>query len=272
MARKAAHPEKQLFDYLSGRLEAASAREVEEHLAACSECSRIFGLISALKSARPFEGPHTREARSEHPNPSDVAGFFYGKPASDRAETAAHVATCQSCAEEISEYARADAAAAAYKPAEHFQGKVPTAAWEMIREWEESSFAKPKPAAEMIGQELIEKLFGLLSKRQDWLRDARRSTTDSQEGKSSLDGIPVIVVDRSGQLRSVEIFERVTDASGADVLRHVEQSERFDDKTVHVLHETGGRQRVASYRVRSDSIRLEEASAEEMGDYFIIED
>ena len=83
----------------------------------------------------------------------------------------------------------------------------------------------------------------------------------------------MIVVDRSGQLRSVEMFEKSIDESGADVLRHAEKSERFNQKTVHVLHDAEGRQRVASYRIRFDSIQIEEASsAEETADYFIIED
>lgn len=273
MARKAAHPDKQLFDYLSGTLDAPSAQEVEKHLATCFDCARAAELVRALKSTPRGGGSATLESDKEHPDAGQLAALFYGKAVgATPADTAAHVAKCQSCAMEISEYARAEAAASVYKPGHQVRGAVPPAAWEMIREWEDSSFAKLKSESEMIGHELLAKLFGLLSERKDWRGEARRRTADSSARKSQLEGVPVVVVDRSGELRSVEIFERVTDATGADVLRLAEQSERFDDKTVHVLHEIDGRQRVASYRIRTGSIRLEEASAEETADYFIIED
>lgn len=272
MAKKSAHPDRHLFDYMSGTLDALSAREVEEHLAACSECARTSDLVRVLRSASRGGSLTTQEPGTEHPDASQIAALFYGKASGARRETAAHVATCRSCTEEISEYARADAAASAYKPAEHARGEVPAAAWDMIRDWEESSFAKPKPASEVISHELLAKLFNLLSERKDWLREVRRSTADSRAGASSFEGVPVIVVDRSGRLRTVELFEKGTDANGADILRHADKSERFDEKTVHVLHEAGGRQRVASYRVQLDSIRFEEVSAEETADYFIIED
>jgi hypothetical protein len=143
----------------------------------------------------------------------------------------------------------------------------------MIREWEESSFAKPRPASDVISQELLSKLFKLVDERRDWLREARPTTTDAAAGAEKPKAVPVIVVDRSGQLRSVEIFEKAIDASGADVLRHAEKSSRFDEKIVHVLRDAEGQQRVASYRVRLDSIRIEEANrAEETADYFIVED
>lgn len=259
-----------MFDYLNGALEAPAVQEVEEHFAVCPECAAAAELVRALKSARRPENSTTAEHESEHPNPSEIAALFYGKPARGRTQTAAHVATCRSCAADIAEYARAEAVASAYNSAEHASGEVPAMAWEMIREWEESSFAKPRPATEVIGQELLAKLFILLGERKDWLREARRSSADSPAGASKQKAVPVIVVDRSGQLQSVEMFERVTDSTGTGVLRHAAKSERFNDKSVHVLH---GRQRVVSYRVQFDSIRLEEPiAAEETTNYFIIED
>ncbi len=207
-----------------------------------------------------------------HPDASEIAALFYGKSSSARPRTAAHVATCQSCAEELSEYARAEAAASLYNPAASASGEVPAASWEMIREWEESSFAKPRPATELIGQELLAKLFNLIGERRGWLRDAHRRATNPAAGTANTEGVSVIVVDRSGEVRSVEIFEKVTDASGANVLRHVDKSVRFDNKPVHVLHDADGRQRVVSSRVQSDTIQLEEASCEERTDYFIIEE
>jgi hypothetical protein len=265
MARKPAHPDKQLFDYLSGALDGQAAQTVEEHLAACSECGSAAELVRLLKSARQI-------SPDQHPDAGEIAALFYGKSARARAETAAHVAICRSCASEIGAYARAEAAASKYNSTEHASGDVPAAAWEMVSEWQESSFAKPRPASEVIGQELLAKLFSLMSARKDWLREPR-STATGDAGASKQKGVPVIVVDRSGQLRSVEMFEKVIDATGADVLRHAEKSDRFDEKTVHVLHDADGGQRVASYRVRCDSIRIEEGGAdEETTDYFIIED
>jgi putative zinc finger protein len=262
MARKPAHPDRQLFDYLSGSLEASSAGRVEQHLNGCSECARAARLFRTLKSMRQVSA----EGGLVHPDASEIAALFYSK-SSARPQTAAHVATCQSCAEDLSQYARAEAAASLYNPAEQALGEVPASSWEMIGEWEESSFAKPRPATEVIGQELLAKLFNLIGERRNWLRDA-----DSAAGTANTEGVSVIVVDRSGEVRSVEMFERVTDASGADVLRHADRSERFDNKPVHVLHEADGRQRVVSYRVQSDTIRFEEESSEERADFFIIED
>jgi hypothetical protein len=266
MARKPAHPDKQLFDYLSGALDGQAAQTVEEHLASCSECGSAAELVRLLKSARQI-------SPDQHPDAGEIAAVFYGKSTRARAETAAHIAICRSCASEIGEYARAEAAASKYNPAKHTPGQVPAAAWEMIGEWEDSSFAKPKPANEVIGHELLAKLFNILGQRKVWLREARRTTATGAAGASTQKGVPVIVVDRSGQLRSVEMFEKVIDATGADVLRHAEKSDRFDEKTVHVLHDADGGQRVASYRVRFDSIRIDEGGAdEETTDYFIIED
>ena len=272
MAIKPAHLDRQLFDYLSGALGTPAVQEVEQHLAECPECAAAAELFRALKSTRRAEVSTAREP-GEHPDASEIAALFYGKSSRARAETAAHVANCRSCAEEISEYARAEAAASAYNPAEHVSGEVPATSWEMIREWEESSFATPRPASDVIGQELLSKLFKLVGERRDWLREARPTTTDAAAGAAKPKAVPVIVVDRSGQLRSVEIFEKVTDLSGAGVLRHAAKSERFDNKAVHSLHDAGGRKRVVSYRVQNDSIRLEEASGEEgPADYFIVED
>ena len=268
MARKPAHPDTQLFDYLSGALDASAVRELEAHLDACPDCARAAQLLRALKSARHV----TVSAVSEHPDTSEIAALFYGKSSRARAQTRAHVATCQSCAEEIAEYARAEAYASEYNPADHASGEVPSASWEMIREWEESSFAKPRASSEAISQDLLAKLFKLIGERPDWLREARRTATEAAAGAASR-GVPVIVVDRSGALRSVEMFERMTDASGAGVLRHATKSERFDARPVHALHEADGRQRVVSYRIHLDTIRLEDArAASEMADYFIIEE
>ena len=265
MARKPVHPDSQLFDYLSGALDASAVQQVEAHLGVCSDCARAVELFRALKSARQVSAT----GGSEHPDASEIAALFYGKSLRARAQTRAHVATCQSCAEEVAEYARAEAVASAYSHAQHTSGEVPAASWEMIREWEESSFAKPRPPVEVISQELLAKLFKLIGERPDWLRDARQTATAA--AKTQI--VPVIVVDRTGALRSVEMFEKVADPSGVGVLRHAARSERFDTKPVHVLHDADGRQRVVSYRIHLDTIRFEDASGDaETADYFVIEE
>ncbi|MFY9609923.1 MAG: zf-HC2 domain-containing protein [Blastocatellia bacterium] len=270
MARKPAHPDRQLFDYLSGALEASSARRVEQHLNGCPECARAAGLFRALKSTRQV----STAGGLAHPDASEIAALFYGKSSSARPRAAAHVATCRSCAEELSEYAWAEAAASLYNPAARASGEVPAASWEMIREWEESSFAKPRPASEVIGQELLSKLFNLIGERRDWLGDALRTGTDPAGGTAITEAVSVIVVDRSGEVRSVELFERVTDASGADVLRHADKSERFDNKAVHVLLDLGGAETVVNSEIiRKDSVRLPARDDRHPdAEYFIIED
>lgn len=269
MATRPAHPDKQLFDYLNDALEEPSARRVEQHLSGCSECARTAQLFRALKSTRPV----LTAGVQPHPDASEIAALFYGKASIPRPLTAAHVATCRSCAEELSEYARAEAAASLHDPAGRASGEVPAASWEMIREWEESSFAQPRPATEAISQELLAKLFNLVGEGRNWLRDARRTTANPPAGTTHTDAVTVIVVDRSGEVRGVEIFLKETDASGANVLRHAENSERFDNNAVHVLQDAEGVQRVASYRVQCDTIRFEDASSAEEGtDFFIIEE
>jgi hypothetical protein len=210
---------------------------------------------------------------------SELASFFYSKSprAADRA-TAAHVAQCRSCAKEIAEYARAERAASEYDPAVAAEGEVPAAAWAMIREWEESSFAKPKPPGEAIGQEMLDRLFNLLSEQKDWLRDVRQNMTAQGPGEDETPRlVPVIVVDRAGQLRGVEVFERVSDAEGKSVLKHAEKSDRFDKKPLHALLDFGEKDRVVvTDHINRDTVSLRQASRPDAklrrADYFIIED
>lgn len=270
MATKPAHPDKQLFDYLNGVLEASSAGRVEQHLKGCPECARAAALFRTLKSTRQVS---TAEDVT-HPDASEIAALFYRKSSSARPQTAAHVAICRSCADELSQYARAESAAVLYSPAARASGEVPAASWAMIHEWEESSFAKPRPAREVLGQELLSTLFNLIGERRDWLRDAQQMAANSAGRTSITETVSVIVVDRSGEVRSVEIFEKLTDASGADVLRHADKSERFDNKAVHVLLDLGGAKRVVNSEIiRKDSVRFPALEDRQTGaDYFIIED
>jgi hypothetical protein len=284
--KKSAHPDRQLFDYLSGALDADSRVSVEEHLSACGDCARVADLVRTLKTgASPLSRRQSRisnlesQVSEEHLPVSELASFFYSKsPRASNKTAAAHVAQCRSCAEAIAEYARAERAAREYDPAQAAGGEVPAKAWEMIREWEESSFAKPKPASETLGQEMLAKLFNLLSEQKDWLRNARRSVTGQAAGQDEPRNlVPVIVVDKSGQFRGVEMFEKVTDADGESVLKHAEKSERFDKKPVHALLDFGEKDRVlVTDRINHDTVRIRQASGPNArlrhADYFIIED
>ena len=181
---------------------------------------------------------------------------------------AAHIALCQSCATEIAEYARAESAASRYNAAEAIRVEMPARAWELISEWEESSFARPKPASEVIGQELLAKLSNLLSEQREQLAEAESENAGM---------VPVIVVDREGEVRSVEMFKKIRGARGQKVLEHAEKSERFDDKPVHVLLDFGEEGRVVvSERIRRDTVRLKRPARQQSelrrADYFIIED
>jgi putative zinc finger protein len=269
MAKRAAHPDRQLFDYLKGALDPPASQMIERHLADCAECASVADLARALKSDAGGSSQISNiksEISKEHPDVSALASFFYARPPRARnPQVAAHVAVCKSCATEMSEYARAESAASRYDTAEAVRGEMPAQAWEMIREWEESSFAKPKAASEAISQKLLAKLLSLLSEQRDRFSEAE----DASAGI-----VPVIVVDREGEVRSVEMFKKIR---GANILEHAEKSERFDNKPVHVLLDFGeGNRIILSDRIRRDTVRLKQPARQEAelrhADYFIIED
>ena len=268
MARRSAHPDTELFDYLNGALSASRSQVIEQHLAECAGCASVADLVRALKGEVQSSNIKS-EITGEHPDVSALASFFYANRASARnSQVAAHVALCQSCASEIAEYARAESAASRYNTAEAVRGEMPARAWEMIREWEESSFARPKDASEAIGQELLAKLSSLLSEQREQLAEAESENAGM---------VPVIVVDREGEMRSVEMFKKIGGARGQKILEHAEKSERFDNKPVHVLLDFGEESRVVvSEPIRRDTVRLKQPARQEPGlrhaDYFIIED
>ncbi|HST20051.1 MAG TPA: zf-HC2 domain-containing protein [Blastocatellia bacterium] len=269
MAKQSAHPDKQLFDYLNGSLDQNTSQMIEQHLASCAGCASVADLVRALKSEVGESSQSSNiksEIAQEHPDISAIASFFYANRSRARnSQVAAHIALCQSCATEIAEYARAESAASRYNT---IQGEMPAQAWEMIREWEESSFAKPKPASEAIGQELLAKLSNLLSEQREQLAEAESENAGM---------VPVIVVDREGEMRSVEMFKKIGGTRGQKILEHAEKSERFDNKPVHVLLDFGEENRVVvSERIRRDTVRLKQPARQESelrhADYFIIED
>lgn len=281
MARKSAHPDKKLFDYLNGAMSDDARRQVEQHLSECADCAAIADLVRALKreaadaraipSATPEPSAratqHTSpDTFSDHPDVAALAAFFYNRSPRQRdGQVAAHVARCRDCAAEIAQYAQAERAAAAYEPVAAEAAAVPAAAWEMIREWEESAFARPKSESDAASHELLQKLTTALREQR---RQADLAAND--------DAVPVTVIDREGHVRGVEMFKQETDAHGANVLRHAEASEQFDAKPVHVLLDFGDENHVImSERIERDTLRVKQPARRTQPlrtDYFIIED
>jgi hypothetical protein len=243
-------------------------------------------VVRGLKASASEPNPEGRSQLSdlksqtsgEHPDISELASFFYAK--SRRAESssvASHLAHCSSCGEAIAQYARAEGAAAEYKPVKDTAGEVPAKAWEMIRDWEDSSFAKLKPATEVLSQELLTRVARVLNERAQEVAEPGQRVSGSQNIHRTEDPgrVPVLVVSRSGEVRSVEFFEQVVDSTGARVLRHAEGSARFDNKPLHALFDFGEKDSfVVSNIIRRDTIRLQKTGAEESrrADYIIIED
>ena len=281
MARKSAHPDKKLFDYLNGAVSDGARQQVEQHLSECADCAAVADLVRALKdqadkrdgqaaqspdSARLGTQSSALSPEDDHPDVAALAAFFYSRSPRQRdAQVAAHVAQCRHCAAEIALYAQAERAAVGYEPAAAEAVAVPAAAWEMIREWEESAFAQPKPARDTADHELLQKLTAAL-------REQRRQADLAADD----DTVPVTVIDREGRVRGVEMFKQETDAQGANVLRHAEASEQFDAKPVHVLLDFGDENHVIlSERIERDTLRIKQPVRRTQplrADYFIIED
>lgn len=285
MVRKSAHPGMKLFDYLSGRLDERAGQSVERHLASCDDCAGVAALVRRLKAGSQIE----RSGPSDcHPDTSELAAFFYEKsPRARRAATAAHVALCQSCADDLALYARAEQAASRYDASQVKTGYVPDAAWELIRDWQESSFARPKPASEFSSSQALARLSEVLSRRKDELlnlasRALKRGETGSETLSSEQDAeragpVPVIIVDRSAQFRGVEIFERSEGPHGTSILKYPEKSHRFDNKQFHALLDFGEQRFiVVSDFIKRDKVRLQRVTRPDgqlrRADYFIVED
>lgn len=276
MVRKSTHPTR-LFEYLNGAVDDQAVRSIEAHVSECKECASVAALVRALKEASSessAEITRTSQITHEHPDVSELASFFYGgsRPTAP-SRVAAHVALCSACAEAISQYARAEHATAEYKPHNKSAGEVPAKAWEMIRDWEESSFAKLKPASEVLGQELLARLARLVVEQPQAAREPGYVVSRPQRAER----VPVLVVSKSGEVRSVELFDKVMDSTGASVLKHAEGSERFDNKAVHALFDLGQNQPlIISELITMGTARLERVPRSEetaqRADYFIIED
>jgi hypothetical protein len=273
MVKKTAHPESELFDYLNGSLQGNTVEVIDAHLAECDDCASVARLVRTLKESvpvHPDKSPDSTQQTQlvgEHPDLRELASFFYARSRRpEHSSVAAHVARCGTCGEAIAQYARGEQLAAEYKPASVPAGEVPAAAWEMIRDWEESSFAKAKLASDVLSHELLTRLARVLNEQGE----------PDAAAPQDAERVPVLIVSRSGEVHSVEFFEKGVDAEGTRILRHPEGSGRFDDKPFFALFGIGGQDSfVVSNPIRRDTIRLEKAPAEGeslRADYIIIED
>ncbi len=276
MVKKSSHPDVSLFDYLSGALDEPDAREVEQHLRGCKDCASVADIFSAMKSEN---SDLKSQITNEHPDVSELARFFYDRPRAANRQTAAHVAVCRSCAAELAEYARAERAASSYNPVAVAQAEIPAAAWDLIREWEESS-TRPKSLSRAASREIFAELAELLSRRKDELREMAREQVARHFDKAfpdKLQLVPVIIVDRAGQFRGVEMFEKVTGPRGASVLKQVEKTNRFDKKPFQAFLDFGEKSYIViSDLVRRDTVRLQHVAHPDRTlcdtDYFIIDE
>jgi len=296
------HPDKELFDHLNGRLEPQQVRAVEDHLSACADCSSIAAVVQLLKreaertgswqeggikgppkGGTTNEGGTSDEATSTgsnpHPDVRDLASFFGGKPddAANRA-TAAHVAICKDCEETIGEYARAEEMASRYSPTGTARGQVAQSAWKMIDEWENSSFAKLRPEGELEGRELRDQLLKVLRERGADINEAAHHALKAARGVDTLrDLVPVIVLNRDGEFRGVEVFEKASNQPGVEMLAHVKGSRQFDNSLLHALFDfRSGEQILLSNSVKLGAARIEYSGFSNTGplaaNYFIFAD
>ena len=277
MAKKSLHPDASLFDYMSGALDEQGAREVEEHMRGCNDCASVADVFSAMKSQIPAL---KFQIINQHPGVGELERFFYDRPRAAGRQIAAHVAACQSCAAELAEYARAERAASSPDTARGGAAEIPAAAWGMIREWEESSIALPKPMSRAASKEVFAELAELLSRKKAELREMAREQVARDFDKAfpeKLELVPVIIVDRAGQFRGVEMFEKVTGPRGASVLKQVEKTNRFDKKPFQAFLDFGEKSYVViSDLVRRDTVRLQHVTHPDRRlcdtDYFIIDE
>jgi hypothetical protein len=276
MSKKSTHPIR-LFDYLSGALDEQGAREVEEHLEVCEDCASAVEVVKAMKAEI---SDLKLDISDRHPDVSELERLFYGRPRGESRAIAAHVAVCRSCVDEMAEYARAERAASSYSPSRDTAAAIPAAAWEMIREWEESSLVKPKSLTKAASQEVFANLAELLSSRKDELRELAREQIERESEKAfpdKLELVPVIIVDHEGHFRGVEMFQKANDYRGASVLKQVEKTNRFDKKPFQAFLDFGEKSYVViSDLVRRDTVRLQHVTHPDRtlrdADYFIIEE
>jgi hypothetical protein len=259
---ESSHPENELFDFATGRLDAGSARAVEQHVNECAECCSLVDSLAALKAEMSAIDARRIEF---HPSVGELAEYFYARPTSTTSVSiAAHLAVCKQCASEIAFYAQAEAAARQSEAGARAVAQVPAAAWKLIRDWEESPFARTKGGMDVPNQELLQKLSELF--------DSSRIARSNAERGSRPALVEVTVIDRSGQVIGVEMFEQSDDG-----LKHTGESARYNEKPVHALLDFGGGQRsVVSDRIRGDRIQMSYKQGSDLRPlaeaYFIVEE
>jgi hypothetical protein len=256
--KKSPHPDRKLFEYAAGILEQGTVAKIEDHLSECPECKLFSQSLLAIRS-------WSRRSADSHPSVGELASFFHASSKARRSPVAAHLATCSSCAEEVAQYATGESAAARYQVSAKAAGEVPAAAWDLIRDWEDSAFAQPKDESQIASGELLSRLTELLRSQHE-----RPTTKEHPDAESGLEAVTVI--DRSGTFRAVELFQRV-----AGGLRHTKESDRYDNKPVHALLDFGGGELIVlSDKVRGDRIELRQEAYKDKdllrADYFIVED
>ena len=120
-----------LGDHARGRLDPGQRRQVEAHLATCSECRDVAALLPAVQQALQEHGPALFDA---HPSPEQLGQFALASDeldAPEQSRVAAHARACPTCANEVDLTRRAQRTAWARSPQAwaHAAGRKPAAAW-----------------------------------------------------------------------------------------------------------------------------------------------
>jgi len=261
---KSPHPDRELFGYLSGSMDAQRVQAVDHHLEQCGECRLFVDSVRGLRSVPELAAAST----GEHPTVAELAEFFYDsgrrKNESDasRSYIPAHVAICDECSVAIAQYAQAEAAASRFEATKGSSHAIPEAAWQLIRDWEESPFAGIKDPAQA-APDLLTRLSALIA------QEDAASTLDKYDASTEV--VPVRVIDSLGRVLRVELFRRV---SGG--FKHEDESGRWNEKPVHaVLEFSEGHRVLISDLVRGDRIELKQehgTASLVRADYFIVEE
>ncbi len=215
--------------------------------------TELFNQLTELFNAR------AASQGEEAPTTGELAAFFYGKSAD--ASIARKVALNRDARDEIALYARAEKIAAEDQPQQE-KAPIPAAAWEMIHRWEENEFAKPKPQTAAVSQESLKQLAKLITER-----EALKSETLTVSQQQ----VMVVVVNKEGEIRGFERFEKSETKRGDITLKHAEHSARFDNRELHaVSNQDGNQYAVESFKIERDRVRV--GKLLNRADYFIIED
>src|SRR5262249_43556624 len=91
------------------------------------------------------------------------------------------------------------------------------------------------------------------------------------------DLVPVIILNRDGEFRGVEVFEKTPGKAGVEMLKHFKGSRRFDNELLHALFDfRSGEQILLSNSVKLGAARIEYSGFSNTGplaaNYFIFAD